>query len=62
MRYSLGITSFLEEVSSLFHSVVFLCFFELIAEEAFLISTGYSLEFCRKQQLELDMEQQTDSK
>ena len=76
------------------HSIVFLYFFALIAEESFLIPPCYSLELCiqmgisflfsfafcfpfftaickassetcmlvRKQQLELDMEQQTGSK
>ena len=38
MKCSLGISNFLEEISSLSHSVVFLYFFELIAEEGFLIS------------------------
>ena len=37
MKYSLGISHFLEEISSLSHSVVFLYFFALIAEEGFLI-------------------------
>ena len=37
MKCSLGISNFLEEISSLSHSVVFLCFFALIAEEGFLI-------------------------
>ena len=32
MKCSLGISDFLEEISSLSHSVVFLYFFELIAE------------------------------
>ena len=41
---SLGISSFLEEISSLSHSVVFLYFFALITEEGFLISPCYSLE------------------
>ena len=40
------ISNFLEEISSLSHSVLFLCFFALIAEEGFLISFCYSLEFC----------------
>ena len=31
MKCSLGISNFLEEISSLFHSVVFLYFFTLIA-------------------------------
>ena len=69
MKYSLGISNFLEEISSLPHSIVFLYFFVLITEESFLISPCYSLELCiqtymqvRKQQLELDVEQQTGSK
>ena len=43
MKYSLGISNFLEEISSLSHSVVFLYFFALITEEGFLISFCYSL-------------------
>ena len=39
MKCSLGISNFLEEISSLFHSVVFLYFFALIVEEGFLISS-----------------------
>ena len=35
MKCSLGISNFLEEISSLSHSIVFLCFFALITEEAF---------------------------
>ena len=46
MKCSLGISNFLEEISSLFHSIVFLCFFALITEEGFLTSPGYSLELC----------------
>ena len=46
MKYSLGISNFLEEISSLSHSVVFLYFFALMAEEAFLICSRYSLELC----------------
>ena len=46
MKCSFGISNFLEELSSLSHSVVFLCFFALIAEEDFLISPCYSLELC----------------
>ena len=46
MKCSLGISHFLEEVSSLSHSVVFLYFFALIAEEGFLISYCYSWELC----------------
>ena len=44
MKCSLGISNFLEEISSLSHSVVFLDFFALITEEGFLISPCYSLE------------------
>ena len=46
MKWSLGISNFLEEISSLSHSVVFLYFFALIPEEGFLISPCYSLELC----------------
>ena len=46
MKFTLGILNFLEEVSSLFHSIVFLYFFVLITEEGFLISPYYSLELC----------------
>ena len=38
MKCSLGISNFLEETSSLSHSIVFLYFFALITEEGFLIS------------------------
>ena len=43
---SLGISNFIEEISSLSHSIVFLYFFALITEEGFLISRCYSLELC----------------
>ena len=46
MKCSLGIFDFLEEISSLSHSIVFLYFFALITEEGFLISPCYSLELC----------------
>ena len=46
MKCSLGISNFLEEISSLSHSVVFLSFIALITEEGFLISPCYSLELC----------------
>ena len=46
MKCSLGISNFLEEISSLSHSIVFLYFFALITEEGFLISPCYYLEFC----------------
>ena len=36
MKCSLNISNFLEEISSLFHSIVFLYFFALITEEGFL--------------------------
>jgi len=46
MKYFLGISTFLEEISSLSHSIVFLYFFSLIIEGGFLISPCYSLELC----------------
>ena len=46
MKCALGISNFLEEISGLSHSIVFLYFFALITEEGFLISPCYSLEFC----------------
>ena len=46
MKCSLGIPNFLEEISSLSHSIAFLYFFALITEEGFLISLCYSLELC----------------
>ena len=46
MKCSLGISNFLEEISSLAHSVPILYFFALITEEGFLISPWYSLELC----------------
>ena len=45
MKYSLGISNFLEEITCLSHSIVFLFLFALITEEGFLISPCYSLEF-----------------
>ena len=47
MKCSLGITNFLEETSSLSHSIVFLYFFALVTEEGFIISSCYSLELLR---------------
>ena len=44
MKCSLGISNFLEEISSLSHSIVFLYFFALFIEEGLLISPCYSLE------------------
>ena len=46
MKCSLGISNFLEEISWLSHSVVFLYFSALGTEEGFLISSCYSLELC----------------
>ena len=46
MKCSLGVSNFLEEISSLSHSIIFLYFFALIAEVGFLISPCYSLDLC----------------
>ena len=46
MKCSFGISNFLEETSSLCHSIVFLYFFALFTLEDFLISPCYSLELC----------------
>ena len=46
MKCSLCISNFLEEISSLSRSILFLYFFALITEEVFLISPCYSLELC----------------
>ena len=46
MKYSLSISNFLEEISSVSHSIVFLYFFALITEEGLLIFPCYSLELC----------------
>ena len=46
MKCSLDISDFLEEISSLSLSIVFLYIFSLITEEGFLISPCYSLELC----------------
>ena len=43
---SLGISNFLEEISSFSQSIVFLYFFVLITVEGFLISPCYSFELC----------------
>ena len=48
MKCSLGISNFLEEISSLSHSIAFLYFFALITEDGFLISPCYSLELCNQ--------------
>ena len=44
MKSSLGISNFLEEISSLSSFIVFLYFFALITEKGFLIPPCYSLE------------------
>ena len=46
MKYSLGISNFLEVISILSYSLVFFYFFALITEEGFVICTCYSLELC----------------
>ena len=46
MKCSLGISNFLEEISSISHSILLLYFFALITEECFLISPYCSLELC----------------
>ena len=46
MKCSLGISNFLEEISSPSHSIILLYFFGLFTEKAFLISPCYSLELC----------------
>ena len=46
MKCSLAISNFLEEISNLSHSTVFLYFFALITEEGFLISPCYSFALC----------------
>ena len=46
MKCSLGISNFLEEISSLSHPIVFLYLFTMITDEGFLISPCYSLELC----------------
>ena len=46
MKCSLGISNFLDEISSLSHSILFLYFFALFSQEGFLISPCYSVELC----------------
>ena len=46
MKCCLDISNFLEEISSLSHSIFPLYFFALITEECFPISLYYSLELC----------------
>ena len=45
MKCSLGISNFLEEISSLSHSIVFLYFFVLITEEGFLLAIIWNSVF-----------------
>jgi len=58
MKCPLDISDFLEAISSLSHSVAFLYFFASIAEEAFLISSCYSLELCIKKRWQEYTEEQ----
>ena len=53
MKCSPGISNFLEEISSLSCSIVFLYFFALITEEGFLISPRYSFELCIQMDISL---------
>ena len=46
MKCSLGFSNFFEEISSLYHSIIFLYCFALITDKGFLISPWYSLELC----------------
>ena len=46
MKCSFDISNFLEEISSLSHSIVFLYFFALITEEGIFISSCSPLELC----------------
>ena len=46
MKCSLGISNFLEEISSASYCIVFLYFFALFTLESFLLSSCYSLELC----------------
>ena len=48
MKCSFGIFNFLEDISSLSHSIVFLYYFALITEEGFLISPCYSSNYVFK--------------
>ena len=45
MKCPLGIYNFIEEISSLSHSIVFLYFFALITKEVFLISIVWNFAF-----------------
>ena len=45
MKYSLGISNFLEEISSLSHSIVSLYLFALMTEEGFLLAVLWNSAF-----------------
>ena len=51
MKCSLGISNFLEEISSLSQSIVFLYFFALNTEGGFLIPSCVDEDFCYLGQL-----------
>ena len=53
MKYSVGTYNFLEEISCLSDSIVFLYLFALIIQEGFLISPCYSLELCIQMEIYL---------
>ena len=55
MKCSLDIFNFLEEISSLSHSIVFLYFFALISEEGFLISPCYRMLFSHNKECSGDV-------
>jgi len=61
MKYYLDIFNFLEEISSLSHSIVFLYFFALITEEGFLISPFYFLELCIQMGISFPIESESHS-
>ena len=53
MKCSLGISNYLEEISSLSHSIVFLYFFALITEEGFLISPCKNAKWLSEEALQV---------
>ena len=46
MKCSLGISNFLEEISSLSHSIVFLYFFALITDRWAIVVSSYFIGWC----------------
>ena len=46
MKCSLCISNFLKEISNLYYSIVFLCFYSLFSLKNVFISPSYSLELC----------------